>query len=101
MKTLLLTALTFTSLVLCPPEAQARDRKHYDSSRYSSQCESPSSDYGYYRSDCGPRVSYSRSYYRPEPIYYRPAPRYYYTERCEPERRRSFRSPLLSFFFGF
>ena len=101
MKTLLLTALTFTGITLCAPEAGARDHRHYDSDHRSSSCESRSSDYGYYRSDYAPRVSYSHSYYS-EPRYYRPAPRYYYSERCEPERRRShFRPPLISFLFGF
>ena len=76
MKTLLLTALTLTGIALCAPEAQARERKHYDYDRHSDHCESRSSDYGYYRDDYAPRVSYSNRYYYEEPrTYYRPAPR--------------------------
>ena len=100
MKTLLLSALTLTGIALCAPEAQARDRKHHSYSYDSGRCDSRSDDYGYYRGDYAPRVSYSRSYYS-EPVYYRPAPRYYSSDRCEPVRYRSHRSPLLSFFFGF
>ena len=100
MKTLLLTTLTFTGLAFCPTEAQAKSHKHHSNETY--RCERPSHHYSYYREDCGPRVSYSRSYYRPvSHYYYRPAPRYSYSDRCYTEHRHSFRSPLISFLFGF
>ncbi len=104
MKTLLVTALTFTGIALCTTEARDRgdrdrydDRDSYRSERRSFGCERPSFGYRVYRRECEPRRDY---YYREEPRYYRPAPRYYESERCEPERRH-FRPPLFSFLFGF
>ena len=99
MKTLLLTALTFTGIVLFSPDAQARDHRHHDRS-HDSYRSSRYYGYSHYRSDCEPRYYSSRSYYSEPRYYYRPS-RSYYSERCEPERRRSFRPPLISFLFGF
>ena len=104
MKTLLLTALTFTGLALVTPEAQARDHRSHGRG-YDSYRSSRSYGYGHYRSDCAPRYYSRRAYYSSapryyyRPSYYRPSSRYDYTDRCEP--RRSFRSPLISFVFGF
>ena len=102
MKTLILTALTFTGIALCTPEAQARDRRHdrHDHGSYGRGY----SSYGhsYYRGGCETRGYYTHSYHRPAPRYYYSSPsRYHYSERCVPERRYSFRPPLISFLFGF
>lgn len=99
MKTLLLTALTFTGIALCAPQAEARDRhdshsrSYHGSSRYS---------HGYRSSYHGDHYGYSRGYYyRPSTrYYYRPSTRYYSSDYCEPRRHYS-RSPLISFLFGF
>ena len=105
MKTLLLTALTFTGLALGTSEAQARDHR-YHGRGHDSYRSSRSYGHSYYRSDCGPRYysepSYysSRSYYSEPRYYYRPSRSYYYSDRCEP-RRSHYRAPLISFLFGF
>lgn len=105
MKTLLLTALAFTSLALFTPTAEARDHSSRDSHHSSHHSYSSGrGDYGrsydgggYYRHSYDREDCESRSYYSHH--YYSPAPRYYYSDDCQP--RRSHRAPLISFLFGF
>ena len=99
MKTLLLTALTFTGLVLFSPDARARDHRHHDRS-HDSYRSSRYYGYSHYRRDCEPRYYSSRSYYSEPRYYYRPSRSYYSSDRCEPRRSHS-RPPLISFLFGF
>ena len=101
MKTLLLTALTFTGIALSAPEAQARDHKHH--SRSHDSYYGGYSSYGHhYDRGCESRGYDTYTYYRPAPrYYYRPSRSYYSSERCYSERRHSFRPPLISFLFGF
>ena len=92
MKTFLITILAITGIAGFAPESQARDHGHKKHRK--SHCEYPSYRESYHRHEYEPRAYYERSYHYSAPRYSRP-------ERCDTERRHSFRPPLLSFLFGF
>ena len=105
MKTFLTALIALTGIVSIPTESQAGDCGYRERNYHSSYREYPSYRYSQYRGDCEPRAYYGRSYrysspryYSSSRRYYSSSPRYYRSERCDTERRHSFRP---SFVFGF
>ena len=106
MKTFLITVIAFIGIFSVAPESQARDCDRYDRGRHSYYSGRSSYGHGYYHSGYRSRSHYGYGRYYSSPRYYSShryysSPRYYRSDRCYPEYRRSYRSPLISFAFGF